>query len=97
MFNIYVANISLRFKEDHIKQLFEAFGEVLSVKLLQDFKKRESKGIAFVEMRFKKDAETAIEKLNRCDLDGKKLMVSMAREASGKSSPGKKKPFKKKF
>jgi RNA recognition motif-containing protein len=80
--NIYIGNISLRLNEDHVRQLFEAFGEVASVKLVKDFNTGGSKGTAFVEMKYEAEAKTAIEKLNRCELDGKKMIVSPAKDPS---------------
>ena len=85
--NIYIGNISLRLKEDHIRQLFEAFGEVVSVRLITDRMTGLSKGIAFVEMKYKAEAESAIEKLNRCELDGKKMVVNYAKEPARNSKP----------
>ncbi|HSZ24182.1 MAG TPA: RNA-binding protein [Cytophagaceae bacterium] len=80
--NIYIGNISLRLNEDHVRQLFEAFGEVASVKLVKDFNTGGSKGTAFVEMKYEAEAKTAIEKLNRCELDGKKMIVGPAKDPS---------------
>ncbi len=86
--NIYIGNISLRLNENHVRQLFEAFGEVGSVKLVKDFNTGTSKGTAFVEMRYEAEAKTAIEKLNRCELDGKKMVVSQAKDPSDKKKSG---------
>ncbi len=80
--NIYVGNISPRLNEDHVRQLFEAFGEVNLVKLLKDRSTGVSKGTAFVEMKYDSEAKNAIEKLNRCELDGKIMFVSKAREGA---------------
>jgi RNA recognition motif-containing protein len=86
--NIYIGNISLRLNEDHLRQLFEGFGEVTSVKMIKDFNTGGSKGTAFIEMKYEAEAKTAIENLNRCDLDGKKMVVSHAKESFGKNKPG---------
>ncbi|HXA01492.1 MAG TPA: hypothetical protein VNW99_05850 [Cytophagaceae bacterium] len=94
--NIYIGNISLRLNEDHLRQLFEGFGEVTSVKMIKDFNTGGSKGTAFIEMKYEAEAKTAIENLNRCDLDGKKMVVSYAKESFNKSKPGgNNKPFNK--
>ncbi len=89
--NIYVGNLSLRLKEQHIRELFEAFGEVASVRIIKDFSTGASKGMGFVVMTYEQEGKTAIEKLNRCELDGKKMVVSIARE------PSNPRPVKKKF
>jgi len=87
--NIYVGNLSTRLKEDHIRQLFEGFGEVVTVKLITEFKTGESKGIAFVTMKYNNEAKQAIQQLNRCDLDGKKISVSEAKDKPKTGNNGK--------
>jgi RNA recognition motif-containing protein len=84
--NIYIGNISLRLNEEHLRQLFEGFGEVTSVKMIKDFNTGGSKGTAFIEMKYEAEAKTAIENLNRVELDGKQMVVSHARDSSGKNS-----------
>jgi RNA recognition motif-containing protein len=86
--NIYIGNISPRLNEDHVRQLFEGFGEVASVKLVKDFNTGDSKGTAFVEMKYEAEAKTAIEKLNRCELDGKRMIVSPAKDPSDRKKTG---------
>lgn len=81
--NIYVNNLSTRLKEDHIRQLFEGFGEVVTVKLITDFDTGTSKGVAFVNMKYNNEGKTAIFKLNKCELDGKRINVSEARDRAG--------------
>lgn len=83
---IYVRNLSLRIKEDHVRQLFEGFGEVTEVKLLMDYKSGESRGIAFVDMRYETEAKDAIMKLNKCDIDGKKMFLREAIDDRNKKS-----------
>lgn len=88
--NIYIGNMSLRLKETHVRELFEAFGEVVSVHLLKNFQTGVSKGVAFVEMKYELEAKTAIEKLNRCELDGKKMFVNEAKGQANKNNPRRK-------
>jgi RNA recognition motif-containing protein len=87
--NIYIGNISLRLNEDHLRQLFEGFGEVTSVKMIKDFNTGDSKGTAFIEMKYEAEAKTAIENLNRVELDGKRMVVSHARDSSSKNTGNK--------
>lgn len=83
--NIYIGNISLRLKESHVRELFEAFGEVVSVKIIRDFNTGSSKGIGFVEMKYDADGQTAITKLNRCSLDGSVMIVNVAKGSPAKN------------
>jgi RNA recognition motif-containing protein len=91
--NIYVGNISLRLKESHLRELFEAFGEVTSVRILKDFNTGASRGTGFVEMKYEAEGKSAIDNLNRCDLDGKKMVVHAARETSNNKNRINKKRF----
>jgi RNA recognition motif-containing protein len=48
--NIYVGNLSTEVTEEDLKQAFEPFGEVESVKIIKDKYTNRSKGFGFVEM-----------------------------------------------
>lgn len=78
-FQIYVGNISYGMREDTLKDLFEQYGEVTSVKIVKDRMTGRSRGFGFVEMADKDEAEKAIEALNGTDVDGRNLRVNVAR------------------
>lgn len=84
--NIFIGNISLRLNENHIRELFEAFGEVGRVKLLKDFATGASKGMGFVEMKYEAEGKSAIENLNKCELDGKIMRVAIAKDTPSKNN-----------
>ncbi|MCK4729454.1 MAG: RNA-binding protein, partial [Desulfobacterales bacterium] len=46
--NIYVGNLSREVTEEDLRQAFEAFGEVTSVKIINDKYTGESRGFGFV-------------------------------------------------
>lgn len=77
--NIFVGNLSHDVTEDDLRQAFEAFGQVKSVKVIKDLFSGESKGFAFVEMQAKTEAQSAITGLNGKDLKGRALNVNEAR------------------
>ena len=58
--NIFVAKLSYQTTEDQLRQLFEPFGEVSSVKIIYDKIEGRSKGYGFVEMALKTEGEAAI-------------------------------------
>ena len=62
--NIYVGNLSTETTEDDLRQAFEAFGQVISVKLLRNRATGESNRIGFVGMADSDKAQTAIKELN---------------------------------
>lgn len=80
--NIYVGNLSFDVTENELKQTFEAFGEVESVKIISDMYSGRSKGFGFIEMPNNKEAESAINDLNNKDLKGRPLKVNAARPRS---------------
>jgi RNA recognition motif-containing protein len=77
--NIYVGNLSYETTEENLKEAFEVFGEVNTVKIIKDNYTGRSKGFGFVEMPAKAEAQSAIEGLNGKDLKGRSLNVSEAR------------------
>jgi RNA recognition motif-containing protein len=80
--NIYVGNLSREVTEEDLRQAFEAFGEVTSVKVIKDRYSGESRGFGFVEMADKADAESAITGLKEKELKGRTLNVNEARPRS---------------
>jgi RNA recognition motif-containing protein len=87
--NIYVGNLSYEVTEEDLKQAFETFGEVDTVKIIKDNYTGRSKGFGFVEMADNAKAQTAIEGLNGKDLKGRNLNVNEARpRAEGGRSGG---------
>jgi len=86
--NIYVGNLSREVTEEDLRQAFEAFGEVTSVKIIKDRYSGESRGFGFVEMPGKADGESAITGLNEKELKGRTLNVNEARPRSGGGRSG---------
>ena len=80
--NIFVANLSFQTKEEDLKQIFEEFGQVESVKIISDRYSGRSKGYGFVEMPGEEDALKAIEGLNDKELNGRELVVKKANPKS---------------
>jgi RNA recognition motif-containing protein len=76
---LYVGNLNYATSEDQLHKLFSEVGPVASVSLITDRQTGNSKGFAFVEMQNSADAQTAIEKLNNSEVDGRALTVNEAR------------------
>ena len=77
--NIYVGNLSKDVDQENLKEVFEAFGQVNTIKIIIDRESGESKGFGFVDMPGKNDAEDAIKQLDGSELNGQVLKVSVAR------------------
>ena len=80
--NIYIGNLSYEVTEEDLKQAFETFGEVESVKIIKDKYTNRSKGFGFVEMPDDADAQSAINDLNDTEIKGRTLKVNKARPRS---------------
>lgn len=87
--NIYVGNLAYKTREQDLRQAFEAYGEVTSIKLITDKFTGKSKGFGFVEMPNDSQANEAIEKLNDSELLGRKLKIAEAKaREEGERRPG---------
>ncbi len=78
--NIFVGSLPYRLEEADLKELFEAYGEVSSVKLISDRETGRSKGFGFVEMPDDEAAQKAISGLNGAEVSGRSIAVSQAEE-----------------
>ena len=76
---IYAGNLPYKIKEDELKRLFEAHGEVSSVKIVTDRETGRSKGFGFVEMPNEGEANSAISQLNNAEVMGRNIQVNVAR------------------
>ena len=77
--NIYVANISFRAREQDLKELFQQFGEVASVKIVTDRESGRSRGFGFVEMPNDSEGQAAVAQLNGTSFQDRNLVVNEAR------------------
>ena len=78
MKSIYVGNIPFSVSEDDLQALFAEYGEVQSVKFINDRETGRFRGFAFVEMD-DNGALAAIEALDGSDMSGRNLKVNEAR------------------
>ncbi len=77
--NIYAGNLPWGLSEEDLREAFEAFGEVVSVKIIKDKFTGRSRGFGFVEMPNEEEGESAISALNGKDLKGREIVVNQAR------------------
>ena len=67
---IFVSNLAWATTEDELHQLFEAYGNVESVRIITDRDTGRARGFGFVEMPNSAEAQTAIDGLNGTVLGG---------------------------
>src|ERR1700744_2953084 len=86
--NIFVGSLPFKLGEADLKELFEAYGEVSSAKLINDRETGRSKGFGFVEMPDDESAQQAISALNGTEVGGRTIAVSQAEERKPKTGGG---------
>ena len=62
--NIFISGLSFKATDEDLKQVFSAYGEVSSAKIITERGTRRSKGYGFVEMPNDADGNKAIAALN---------------------------------
>ncbi len=77
--NIFVAKLDFGTNEMDLRDLFEQYGAVDSVKIIMDRETGKSKGYGFVEMPDDNEANQAIEELNEAEFQGRYIVVKKAR------------------
>lgn len=74
--NIFVGSLPFSIDEADLRESFEAYGTVDSVKIITDKFTGRSKGFGFVEMENDEEAEKAITELNGATVDGRTIVVN---------------------
>lgn len=83
MTRLYVGNIPYSSNEHDLRAQFEVFGRVSEVRIMTDRDTGRPRGFAFVTMD--SGAEAAISSLNDTDFNGRRMLVSVAKERSDRS------------
>lgn len=78
--DIFVGSLPFKLKENELKEIFEKYGEVTSVKIIIDKITRQNKGFGFVEMPVDEQAKQAIKELNGSDIGGRAIIVNKSEE-----------------
>jgi len=76
---LYVGNLPYSVNSDELRKLFSEFGEVVDSMVIIDKYSGRSKGFGFVTFASEEMAKAAVEKMNGKDLEGRKLVVNVAR------------------
>lgn len=88
MKNIYVGNLSFNSTEADVRSLFEEFGTVQRVNIVMDRETGRPRGFGFVEMTEEAEGQTAIEKLDGIELDGRTLRINEAKPRAARTGGG---------
>ena len=76
---LYVGNLPYSSTSDSLKSLFSEVGSVASAQVMIDKFSSRSRGFGFVEMSTPEEAQSAIDKYNGYELDGRKIVVNEAK------------------
>ena len=91
MKNLFVGNMSFQTTEGDLRALFEPYGEITRIHIVQDRDTGQARGFAFVEVADDAEAAKAISALNGKEVAGRALKVNEATprpERSGGASRG---------
>jgi RNA recognition motif-containing protein len=82
---IYVGNLPYSVTDAILESNFAEFGSVASAKVMIDRETGRSKGFGFVEMTSVEVAQAAITALNGMSVDGRSIVVNLARPREERS------------
>src|ERR1700730_15009982 len=95
MKSVYVGNLNFDTTEGDLRNLFEPFGEISNISVINDRETGRPRGFAFVEMADDREAAQAMTDLNGKEVAGRTLKVNEAtprlertRPRSSFSGPG---------
>src|SRR6266581_2315001 len=77
--NIFVGNLAFTTTEQDLRQLFEPYGTVETIRMRTDRETGRSRGFGFVEMPATRAAHSAMDALNGMSVAGRALTVNEAR------------------
>ena len=79
---IYVSNLSFHTDEEALRLLFSKFGSVASVKIIMENQANKSRRYGFVDMPSESEAHAALVGMDRKEIQGRQLSVSVAKETA---------------
>ena len=85
--NIYVSNLAYNATDDDLRQLFESYGEVDTIRIITDRDTGTPRGFGFVDMPDSRAAQSAIQGLQGKELGGRTLNVNEAKPREPRREP----------
>lgn len=85
---IYVGNLPYSVDDASLRHNFSEYGTVSSAKVMMDRDTGRSKGFGFVEMGTAPEAQAAIDGLNGQSVDGRSIVVNLARPKEDRGGAG---------
>ena len=85
---LYVGNLPYRVRDEELRDMFTPYGDVVSATVIIDKMSGRSKGFGFVEMADADGANKAVDALHGTDMDGRALVVNVARPLQPREDRG---------
>jgi len=85
--NIFVGNLAFTATDQDVRQLFEPYGAVDTIKIITDRDTGQPRGFGFVEMPDRREAQSAIDGLQGKELAGRTLNVNEAKPREPRREP----------
>jgi len=76
---LFVGNLPWGITNDSLRELFASVGEVVEAMVITDRMSGRSKGFGFVTFATEEAAQAAVAQLNEKEIEGRKIIVNVAR------------------
>jgi RNA recognition motif-containing protein len=76
---LFVGSLPWAVDNQKLSEIFSQYGEVVDAVVLKDKMTGRSRGFGFVEMANEEQAKKAVDALNGSDMEGRKIVVNIAR------------------
>ena len=76
---IFVGSLPWSVDDAKLREIFSQAGNVVSAQVVKDRETGRSRGFGFVEMSTEEEAQSAVNNLNGTDIEGRKIIVNIAR------------------
>lgn len=85
---LYIGSLPYSVTDAELEKIFAEVGTVESARVIMDRESGRSKGFGFVEMSTEAEAQKAITDLNGATIEGRAMMVSLARPQTDRRGGG---------
>jgi RNA recognition motif-containing protein len=76
---LFIGSLPWAVDDQKLREFFSQAGNVVSAQVIKDRETGRSRGFGFVEMSTEEEAQNAVKNLNGADMEGRKIVVSLAR------------------
>ena len=86
---LYISNLPRKIRDDDVKEKFEKYGKVTAINIVREPFSQESRGFGFLTFETVKDAQAALDVMNKSEIDGKIINVEVSKRSKPhKPTPG---------